>query len=732
MFKLNELNESLRALFSTIESKQLNRKWLDTALSEPQTQTTYNHLAFLLAIAGYDAEVDRLVEKGANVAAALHGYVQVRNVGRIEALLTPDVDINYVHSRHNYIYGENACHVDLMSLIMRALFDIGYERTNDPERLRMVELLLAQKPNLDLGVDHTGSTGGRPLIWAAGRTDGYLQRFLAAGANPSIAEKHGHTPLKTTAWMDLPGNCKALLDAGAATESADSSSETALLTAAHARSRDVIKLLLDNKANAKATNYSGKTALMLAMFPDHRMSSKPLGDITQLLIESGVEVNAVDSFGASALTLAVESYSVPAADLEVLLEAGADVNHYTRSGETALSKIVFKSVTVEHMGIIRLLLRAGADPFQTFEKTTLLDKLIDSPTLVEQLRFVLKEIFEGQAPAATFEKMQGCMERLAKVNPTLYAEFESDWLVTSGFYSKLLSGNIEGLAEVVTIRADASASSSSTSTSDGDHLKPNINTSRGSVPQLLLDMYNKQVLLGDTAKPKLQLLEQVTSKLIQSFDLNPYRTSRVQYTYLYETAYSVVSSLYNFFTHASRAVGYATSSVDNNPKDRIPDLPENHGLRKILLAAPSHLAIQKLLTSGTIQQAERIMHGGCQLDAGIAIRDYRSEKETIITTEQYRLLVNKEVHFIVELLNASNKHLPLVELTRLNKLQVVDSVPANAETLTAAEGEQARLFLAQLQQVTRAVVSENASFANAFQPESEELSKQVTTFEVRK
>ena len=80
------------------------------------------------------------------------------------------------------------------------------------------------------------------------------------------------------------------------------------------------------------------------------------GAMTELLLSWGVNVNAQDDEGVSALMLAARDGN--AALLQQVLDRGAIVDARSRTGWTALTYAAWKG----HTDVARRLLRAGADP----------------------------------------------------------------------------------------------------------------------------------------------------------------------------------------------------------------------------------------------------------------------------------------------------------------------------------------------------------------------------------
>lgn len=153
----------------------------------------------------------------------------------------------------------------------------------------------------------------------------WVQDLLAARADPSLAEAQGQTPLIAAAEQGLLEVVLAFLTAGAEVDATDSEWQTPLMAAAAEDSLEVVQALLQAGADASHCNEEGTTVLMEA-----------LGyiDVMEALVAAGADVNAEDGDGETVLIMAARE-----ADLECvqwLLENGADRDHTTSAGESAL------------------------------------------------------------------------------------------------------------------------------------------------------------------------------------------------------------------------------------------------------------------------------------------------------------------------------------------------------------------------------------------------------------
>ena len=125
--------------------------------------------------------------------------------------------------------------------------------------------------------------------------------------------------------------------------------------ASTSRSIDIIDVLLDAGADVTVTDDVGRIALHYAVLNDHP-------PMTARLIEVGADVNALDVFGYSILRSAVSVARPPrvtdTAIIEMLINAGADVNSIAEDGSTPLHEAAMNNDILE---FTTKLLDAGAN-----------------------------------------------------------------------------------------------------------------------------------------------------------------------------------------------------------------------------------------------------------------------------------------------------------------------------------------------------------------------------------
>jgi uncharacterized protein len=146
-----------------------------------------------------------------------------------------------------------------------------------------------------------------------------LQIFLKSGANVNAVEERDNERITTlmvaVRWHNKVA-VETLVKAGARPGARDEYGETELTTLLNS-SQDqtqIVGPLLESGVDVNAANIYGLTALM-------RASRAQPGPVLRLLIKHGADVNAKDYRGDTALSVATENGNEAA--MRVLVEAGA-------------------------------------------------------------------------------------------------------------------------------------------------------------------------------------------------------------------------------------------------------------------------------------------------------------------------------------------------------------------------------------------------------------------------
>jgi ankyrin repeat protein len=181
------------------------------------------------------------------------------------------------------------------------------------------------------GAPVSGSGSLAPLLAAtqasfSGRIE-VVNALLANGADPTVCDESGRTPLHHAALCRDPGVAQALLDAGAQIDALDHELRSALACAVEQQNLPLVELLLAKGAHLEPP---GGLPVLLAM----AMGAADRSDALPLLLRHKLQLEVTDTDGRDALQLAAQNGH--AAMVEALLEAGSSVKHRCHRGRTAL------------------------------------------------------------------------------------------------------------------------------------------------------------------------------------------------------------------------------------------------------------------------------------------------------------------------------------------------------------------------------------------------------------
>lgn len=232
-----------------------------------------------------------------------------------------------------------------------------------------VRVMAQQSPASATDVNRREVDGSTPLQWAVyeGKAD-EVQRLLKAGADLTLANNYGASPMSLASEVANTPILKLLLDAGASANSANPEGMTALMAVARTGNLEAAQLLLDRGAKVDAKeNFGGQTALMWA-------SARRHPKMMELLISRGANVNArstardyqrhvqaegrpknLDSGGLTPLLYAARENCT--ACVEVLLKNGVDINLPDPDGVSPLLLSIMNS----NWDVTKQLILAGAD-----------------------------------------------------------------------------------------------------------------------------------------------------------------------------------------------------------------------------------------------------------------------------------------------------------------------------------------------------------------------------------
>lgn len=189
-------------------------------------------------------------------------------------------------------------------------------------------------------VNHPDLLGRTPLWWAVRRDDICNSlTLLAQGADPSIANTAGRSPLHNTAAQGNLTLVDALLAHGADVHQKSFEGKTPLqVVGVYGREADVliVQHLLAAGSNIDEQDGYGRTAISLCCFDSHL-------NIARTLLEHGADVTITDGKGWLPWHWAI--YGGAAEMLELYMDHGCDLNAVGEDGTTVLHFVAERCIS---------------------------------------------------------------------------------------------------------------------------------------------------------------------------------------------------------------------------------------------------------------------------------------------------------------------------------------------------------------------------------------------------
>lgn len=354
-----------------------------SALSRAEDEQSLNKDLMAAAKNGDAASVKLLLEKGADPNARVFGtwlnftpLIQAIEEGHCEAaeaLLNYGAN-PYLEDENNdpaLVFAASKEHEEELKLLLKWKVPIDGKNSNGITALAR-NAPFSPPEDLQVLVDHGANPNqstkdGTTLLMrvADEESDAATKALIKAGAKLDARNEAGNTALMVSAGGAYHGSVKALVEAGANVNLSNNDGLTPLMAMIGAPA-GLDRFLLDHGADIKAKSKAGLTTLMIA-------AQRGNVEFAKRAIAAGVDVNAQDDSGESALSMAAGYSWFPYKErtdaalretalkiLSLLLQAGADARHANQYGLTALHQACVQG----YSGTVKQLLESGLNPNQ--------------------------------------------------------------------------------------------------------------------------------------------------------------------------------------------------------------------------------------------------------------------------------------------------------------------------------------------------------------------------------
>ncbi len=308
--------------------------------------------------------------------ADLMYYALQKNKLNVVKLLLKELP-NHFNMTSLYDYALANCNWKFLKLFKTDEIAAEDDTTGDVDIMKAIRNENAFEVNnlLESGIDidYQDMSGNTALLEALkceiynGLIIGYL---ISYKANVNIANSAGETPLMCACNIIIENNditpegeweirkdiIESLLNCGADLNAKNTVGETSLIYAIDSGCVKTIGLLLSRKINANTVNINGQNVLMhiaeVAEYCDENegpISIKNQREIVRMIVKYGVNINAQDENGLTALMYFVKYENIEV--VKLLLSLGADKNIMNHEGLTAYNL----AIDIENYEIANLL-----------------------------------------------------------------------------------------------------------------------------------------------------------------------------------------------------------------------------------------------------------------------------------------------------------------------------------------------------------------------------------------
>ncbi len=327
--------------FCSSEEREYAAQVLPLGIRKKQRREDKFTTAFIEAVYSSNFEaIQTAIANGVNVNAfseqgetALYIAAQRGDVETIRILLQAGADCEIRDENNEWtplMEAARSGEVEIITTLIDAGADVNAKTEKDGFTALMIAIA-CHVPNLP---SFGFPTKAQPLPT--------VQLLIERGADLEAQDKFGNTALAIATVRDTTDIVEILTKAGA---SAVGLEKANFLKAAERGNTDIVRYLLDAGVEVNAVDYAGKTALILASDRGHI-------DTVRFLIEAGADININHS--GTALTAAADGGHLEI--VQMLIQSGANVNlKDPHSGSNAVDMALYR-----YPKIVELLQKAGA------------------------------------------------------------------------------------------------------------------------------------------------------------------------------------------------------------------------------------------------------------------------------------------------------------------------------------------------------------------------------------
>lgn len=229
-------------------------------------------------------------------------------------------------------------------------------------KLAIAQFLIENGANINAWNGENDMTAIGLAIISGSKDEEMVRLLIESGADINGIARGGEKPASPL-QIALEHKRRAIVQLLVATgaDTSDNRGSTLLIRATELEQHDEVQMLLDSGVDLNAINDNGETALLTAV----QIGST---EIAQMLLAKGADVNIRDQEGRTAIVTAALSGHSPIMGL--LLKTKVDIETRDRNGETAL----FAAVKSQAPELVRMLLEKDADveAMDNNEQTTLI------------------------------------------------------------------------------------------------------------------------------------------------------------------------------------------------------------------------------------------------------------------------------------------------------------------------------------------------------------------------